>query len=139
MGVNFAWGNSIDIFEGSDTIAEMIQALLLHILAGIAGLWVAIRFVNGVEFTGPAYLLLIIGLVLGILNATLKPLLNLVTLPVRILTLGLSSLVINFVMVWALELFFAELNFMGLLPILWTTLIVWAVTIPLSLLSRGKV
>ncbi|HEX9721699.1 MAG TPA: phage holin family protein [Candidatus Paceibacterota bacterium] len=117
----------------------MIQALLLHILAGIAGLWVAIRFVNGVEFTGPAYLLLIIGLVLGILNATLKPLLNLVTLPVRILTLGLSSLVINFVMVWALELFFAELNFMGLLPILWTTLIVWAVTIPLSLLSRGKV
>jgi len=117
----------------------MIQALLLHILAGIAGLWVALRFVSGIEFTGSNQQLLLAGLILGILNAILKPLLDLVTLPIRILTLGLSSLVINFVMVWALELFFSELNFMGLLPILWTTLIIWAVTIPLSLLSRGKV
>lgn len=117
----------------------MIQALLLHILAGIAGLWIAIRFVPGVEFTGSTQLLLIAGLILGILNATIKPLLNLLTLPIRILTLGLSGLIISLLVVWTLDLLFPEIEFIGLLPLLWTTLIIWLITIPLSLLSRGKI
>jgi putative membrane protein len=117
----------------------MIQVLLLHILAGIAGLWVALQFIPGVEFTGSNQQLLLAGLILGILNAILKPLLNLVTFPIRILTLGLSGLIINLLMVWALELVFSELSFIGFLPLFWTTLIIWLVTIPLSLLSRGKV
>ena len=117
----------------------MIQHLLLHILAGIGGLWIAITYVAGVEFAGSPALLLIIGLILGILNATIKPLFNLLTFPIRILTLGLSSLFINLLLVWVLDLLFLELDFIGFLPLLWTTFIVWIVTIPLSLLSRGKI
>lgn len=117
----------------------MMQRILLHILAGIAGLWLALRFVPGAEFTGSNLLLLIAGLVLGILNATIKPLLNIVTLPIRILTLGLSSLVINLLLVWMLDLLFPELEFIGFLPLFWTTLIIWLITILLSLLSRGKI
>ena len=117
----------------------MIQRLLLHILAGIAGLWIALRFVPGAEFTGSNLLLLIAGLVLGILNATIKPILNLVTFPIRILTLGLSSLVINLLLVWMLDLLFPELEFIGFLPLVWTTFIVWLITIPLSLFARGKI
>jgi putative membrane protein len=117
----------------------MIQTLLLHILAGIAGLWLALQFVPHVVFTGSPQQLLIAGLILGILNATLKPLLNLITLPIRILTLGLSSLVINLLMVWALDLLFEEVQFIGLMPLFLTTIIIFLVTIPLSLLSRGKV
>ncbi len=117
----------------------MIQTVLLHIFSGIAGLWIAIRFVPGVEFTGSTQLLLIAGLILGILNATLKPMFNLITLPIRILTLGLSGFVINLLMVWALDLLFPEIELIGFLPLLWTTLIIWLITIPLSLLSKGKI
>ena len=117
----------------------MIQTLLLHLLAGIAGLWVAIQFVEGVEFTGSPALLLLAGCILGILNAIVKPLLNLITLPIRILTLGLSGLLINLLLVWTLDLVFPEITFATLLSLLWTTLIVWLITIPLSLLSRGKI
>ena len=117
----------------------MIQHLLLHILAGIGGLWIALQIVPNVEFTGSPQLLLIAGLILGIMNAVIKPLLNLITFPIRILTLGLSSLFISFLIVWALELIFSEVNFMGIAPLIWTTLIVWGVTIPLSLLSKGKI
>lgn len=117
----------------------MIQTLLLHIVAGIAGLWIAIRFVPQVEFTGSTTLLLIAGLVLGILNATIKPILNLITLPIRILTLGLSGFVINLLLVWSLDLLFPEIEFIGILPLLITTLIIWFITIPLSLLARGKI
>jgi len=117
----------------------MIQSLLLHIVAGIAGLWVAIQLVPDVDFTGSAQMLLIIGLVLGILNATLKPLVNLLTFPIRILTLGLSSFVVNLLFVWVLDTAFEELDLVGFLPLIWTTIVIWAVTIPLSLMSRGRV
>ena len=48
----------------------------------------------GIEVTGVVALLLT-ALVLGIVNALIKPLLILLTLPVNILTLGLFTLVIN--------------------------------------------
>ncbi len=117
----------------------MIQTLLLHILAGIVGLWIAIRFVPGVEFTGSTQLLLIAGLILGILNAIIKPVLNLITLPIRILTLGLSGFLINLLLTFALDLLFPEIEFIGFFPLLWTTLIIWLITIPLSLLSKGRI
>ena len=37
----------------------------------------------------------LVGLLLGIINATVKPLLVIITLPINILTLGLSVLIIN--------------------------------------------
>ena len=117
----------------------MIQGLLLHIVAATGGLWLAIRLIPKVEFTGSIQLLLIAGLVLGIMNAILKPILNLVTFPIRILTLGLSSLLINLIFVWMLQLVFPELEFVGFLSLLWTTFIIWGLTIPLSLLARGKI
>ena len=62
--------------------------------------------INAVAVLAVAYLLpgvmvegfigaLIVALVLGILNAFIKPLLILLTLPINILTLGLFTLVIN--------------------------------------------
>lgn len=52
----------------------------------------------GIHVDGPLAVL-ITALVLGIINAVLKPILQLLTLPLTILTLGLFSLVINALMV----------------------------------------
>ncbi|MFH2136112.1 MAG: phage holin family protein [Patescibacteria group bacterium] len=46
------------------------------------------------------YSALIAALVLGLVNAVIRPLLILLTLPVNILTLGLFTLVINALMLW---------------------------------------
>ncbi|OHA62136.1 MAG: hypothetical protein A3E07_01945 [Candidatus Wildermuthbacteria bacterium RIFCSPHIGHO2_12_FULL_45_9] len=116
-----------------------LSRILFHIIAGIVGLWIAIHFIDGVSFSGHLQTLLIMGAVLGIMNAILKPILNLITLPIRLLTLGLSGLIINLVFVWALEIFFPEFQISGLIPLFWTTLVVWAVSIPISLLMRGKI
>lgn len=43
---------------------------------------------------------LVVALVLGILNALIKPLLIILTLPISILTLGLFTFVINAFLVW---------------------------------------
>lgn len=52
------------------------------------------QVLNGVHFAKPSdYLILIV--VLGLLNVTLKPILQILTFPVTLLTLGLFSLIVN--------------------------------------------
>lgn len=51
------------------------------------------------------YTALIVALVLGILNAIVKPILIVLTLPVTILTLGLFTFVINALLIWLASTF----------------------------------
>lgn len=43
---------------------------------------------------------LIVAVVMGIINAVIKPVINLVTLPVNIFTLGIFGLIINALLFW---------------------------------------
>ena len=59
-----------------------------------AGLWVAAALVPGIGFSSGGSLL-IAAIVLGILNAVVRPLLIVLTLPVTVVTLGFFLFVIN--------------------------------------------
>jgi len=63
----------------------------------ISGLAVMITayLLPGVKLSGGIKAALLTALVLGLINAFIKPVLSLLTLPLTILTLGLFSLVIN--------------------------------------------
>jgi len=103
--------------------------LISQIIAGILGLWLATEFVPGVEFVGPIQILLLAGLILGLVNFFLKPILNLITLPLRIITLGLFGLVINMAMIWLVDIIFRELIILGIIPLFWTTIIIWGLNL----------
>ncbi len=69
-------------------------AFLIHwVIVGL-GLWVAANLVSGVTLA--SWTSLAIGaLVLGFVNAVIRPILTLLTLPFTILTLGLFYFVVN--------------------------------------------
>jgi len=69
--------------------------LLLRLLINALALWCAARFVDGISYTGSTLGLLGLSLVFGLMNAIIRPILKLLSLPVLILTLGLFSLVLN--------------------------------------------
>ncbi len=75
--------------------------VLFHWLVTSVGVWVAAYLVPGISYES-VQALVIAALILGILNAVLKPLLMLLTLPVIFLTLGLFLLVINTVIFYLL-------------------------------------
>jgi putative membrane protein len=58
------------------------------------GLWLASRIVDGFRIDDPATLLLA-GLLLGVVNAIVRPVVLLLTLPLSLLTLGLFIFVVN--------------------------------------------
>lgn len=73
---------------------------VIRLLINAAALWVATRLVPGISFSGHWTLLMAVALVFGVLNASVRPLLKLLTLPLLILTLGLFTFVINALMLW---------------------------------------
>lgn len=68
---------------------------ILELLATAAGVWVAVRLVPGLDFTGSNWALAGITLLIAAANLLVRPLLKLFTFPLIILTLGLFLLVVN--------------------------------------------
>ena len=96
-----------------------VKRLISQILAGILGLYLAIRFIPDVEFIDPWRweILIFAGIVLGLINFFIKPVLKIITLPLRIFTFGLFSLIINMGMVWIVARIFSQLKIFTILSI----------------------
>ena len=73
---------------------------LIHLVVSALAVILASYVLSGVHVDGFGTAL-IVAVVLGLLNAVVKPILTLLTLPITILTLGLFLLVINVLMVYA--------------------------------------
>jgi putative membrane protein len=71
-----------------------MRGFLLRTLIGALGLWVASALVPGMRFSGPGTLVLA-AVLLGVVNAVVRPLAVLLTLPITLLTLGAFLLVVN--------------------------------------------
>ena len=69
--------------------------LIIRLLINAAALWVAALLIDGIDLEGGWLAILIVALVFGLVNAFIKPILKILSLPVVILTLGLFTLVIN--------------------------------------------
>ena len=69
--------------------------LIIRIALNTLAVWLTFWLIDGLEWGGDLWALLAIGLILGLVNAFIKPVVNLLALPIRALTLGLVTLVIN--------------------------------------------
>lgn len=71
-----------------------MAGFLLRTLVVALGLWLASELVPGIAIHG-VWTLLGAALLLGIVNAVVRPLLVLLTLPITVITLGLFLLMVN--------------------------------------------
>lgn len=102
-----------------------MMGFLLRALISAIGLWIASAWVPGVHFNSVGTLILA-GILLGVVNAIVRPIAFILTLPITILTLGLFLLVLNAAMVglvaWILPGFRITGGFKAALL---TAIIVW--------------
>jgi len=121
-------------------VKYMINRLILQIVAGILSVWVAAQFVQGVsleiipgqsqflgrELTERWQIITLVGITWGLINFFIKPILKALTLPLRILTFGLFSLIINMALIGIVDVVFAELVIDGLYSLFLASLVVLA-------------
>jgi putative membrane protein len=79
--------------------------LLRAALTGLA-LWVVTRIVPGITFIGGdttaarVGIIFVVAVVFGLVNAIIKPIVQIISIPLYVLTLGLIHIVINALMLW---------------------------------------
>lgn len=82
------------------------------------------------------YTALIVALVYGLLNAIVRPILIILTLPITLLTLGLFTFVLNALLFWLVARFVPGFTVAGFMPAFWGALIIWAVSYLTSAVLR---
>ena len=123
--------------------------VISQIIASAFGLWIATTFVPGViielypnsnffgfNLTSRWYIFLLLGIILGLINHFIKPILDTITFPLRVITLGLFGFVINMALVWAVDVMFREFSAPLIYPLLYTTLIIWALNVAISIIFK---
>jgi len=89
-----------------------MQGILLRTLVAMLGLFLASRIIPGVSIVGTGTFVLA-ALLLGLVNALVRPIAFLMTLPLTIITLGLFLLVLNAAMFGLVAAFLDDFSVSG--------------------------
>ena len=118
--------------------------------AGLTGLalWVVTLVVSGIEFVGGdstwerVGIILVVAVIFGLVNAIIKPIVQFISIPLYILTLGLFHIVINALMLWITSWITENTTHWGLYiddfwwTAIWAAIVLSIVSWLLSLLVR---
>jgi putative membrane protein len=88
---------------------------IVQALVTMVGLWLADYLIAGVEFLSTGSLIAA-AVILGIVNAFVRPILVVVTFPITVITLGLFLLVVNAAMIGLTSMFLGGFVVDGLWP-----------------------
>jgi putative membrane protein len=125
----------------------MTQFLVRAAFTGVA-LWIVTRVVSGIEFVGGdstlqrVGIIFVVALVFGVVNAIIKPIVQIISIPLYIVTLGLIHIVINALMLWITSWITENTTHWGLYiedfwwTAIWAAIVLSIVSWLLSLLSR---
>jgi putative membrane protein len=120
---------------------------LLRLLVNAAALAVATWLISGISLTATdttdrVVSLLVVALIFGVINAIIKPIFRLVTLPLVLLTLGLFLIVINALLLmltsWLSGEFGVGWQVDGFWPAVWGSIIISIVSYLLNTLVPDK-
>lgn len=96
--------------------------ILLKWLISALAILLAAYFIPGIT-VGGLWIALILVVVLGLLNITIRPILILLTLPINILSFGLFAFVINALIIWFTATFIQDFFVEGFLSALLFSLV----------------
>jgi putative membrane protein len=93
----------------------MLAKFIVRAIFGALGLWLASKLVPGVRVDDTGTLVLA-AVLLGIVNAFVRPVVFVLTLPLTVLTLGLFLLVVNAAMIGLVAVLLGGFHVDGLVP-----------------------
>ncbi len=113
------------------------MSLLLRLLLNALGVILVSYIVPGVHVSG-FFTALITAFVIGLINAVIRPVLLILSLPINILTLGLFTLVINALMFWLASALVPGFQIAGFGAALIGALVFWIISWATNVLVREQ-
>jgi putative membrane protein len=129
---------SVLTLRGKNTMIRFILRWAINAVA----IFLAVRFVPGISLESGWVSVIWLALILGLVNAFLRPLLKLLTCPLIILTLGLFTLLINTFLFWLTgqigQFIGIHLTINGFWPAFFGGLVVSVVSVVLTLILKDE-
>ncbi len=100
-----------------------MMRFIIQALGAALGFWLSSKLISGVHVRGVESLIAA-GFILGILNALVRPILILLTIPFTLLTLGLFLFVVNGLTVWMTAAFLKGVDIYGLWPAILASIVI---------------
>ena len=94
------------------------MSFIIHFLGVAAAVYLTVNIVPGITVTGGWMTMLLLALVWSVIMTVIKPILHLLTLPITIVTLGLSYFIVNALLFWAMALIVPGFAIAGFIPAL---------------------
>ena len=116
---------------------RFIGQLLFYFFSNLLALAAAAYFVPGFSISATVESFLLVAAVFTLINAFIRPFLKLFFTPIIVLTFGLGIILVNALTLYLLDVFLADVNIAGLVPLLYATLIVGAVNLIVSIAARA--
>lgn len=115
-----------------------MMSFIIRILGNSIALYAASWFVAGFSFTGGIKEYAMAGVVLGLLNMIIKPIVKFIAFPVIILTLGLFIIVINALLLWLVDYIFDFISISDIMSLVWATVVIAIINMIISALTKVK-
>ncbi len=80
----------------------MVRKIIIGVALNAAALYAVTKLLSDLQYTGGIKFFIIGGLVIGVLNTFVKPLMKLLSFPIVLFTAGLFNYVINIIIFWAM-------------------------------------
>lgn len=115
----------------------MLFSLLLAFLINAASLWVVTLIIPGITIAN-WQTLAVAAIVVGLVNALIRPIVQLIALPISIITFGIFAIIINGLMLLLAANFVSGFTVSGFWPAVIGALVLSLVSAVLSSLMKAK-
>ena len=116
----------------------MLKRILFSWVVNFVGLWVAAQlFAGRIQYDDRIAVLIIAAFVFGIVNALIRPLVVLLSLPAIVLTLGIFTLFVNAGMLFITSYFYPAFQVERWTTAIGTVIIIWLVNYLFSALFNS--
>jgi putative membrane protein len=104
-----------------------LRRLVVAWIFNIAAIFVASVFIDGIDYADDFWILVVAGLVFGLVNTIVKPIVQLFAIPLIIFTLGIALFFINMLMLYITSWIVPGFSIDSFGDAFWATIIIWIV------------
>lgn len=113
-------------------IARIIIAVAINLVA----VWAAATWIPGVSVSSGFTAILKVGLILTLLNFILKPVLKMFLGPIIVLTLGLGLIVVNAIVLYALDKLSTDFSIVGVPALFYAAVLIGLINFAFHLATK---
>jgi len=123
-----------------DLLKWFLNWIILTFSIAVASYSLPFIYISGNTIWDEFKIAFLAGLILGLLNLLVKPIIKILSIPINILTLGIFNIIINAGMLWIVDSIVEGLEIKGFGGYVWSSIVISIISIVISkiIFFRGK-